>query len=168
MMMKNSLRLILVCLLGFCAPSLAQEKSLAGKTATAKAVKVKPSKVRSVKGREREVLFTDWMPQNDLVRLNDQKEKNGEQMIYFEYHEGKRQYRAIHSKSIRFRGWYWDVVYSEKEMEEEVNLYKSRGYEPAFVVLERSFYQILFVRPEQLSEAQKILLDLGIEPPTLK
>jgi hypothetical protein len=167
-MMNYSLPLILVCLLGFFSPSLAQEKSLAGKTAAAKQVKVKPSKVSSAKGREREKLFTDWMPQNDMVKLNDEKEKNGEQMIYFEYHEGKRQYRAIHSKSIRLKGWYWDIVYSEKEMEEEVNLYKTRGYEPAFVVLERNFYQILFVKPDQLSETQKLLKDLGVEPPTLK
>ena len=166
--MNYSLPLILVCLLGFFSPSLAQEKSLAGKTAAAKQVKVKPSKVSSAKGREREKLFTDWMPQNDLVRLNEVKQKSGEQMVYFEYHEGKRQFRAIHSKSILFRGWYWDTVYGEKEMEEEVNLYKFRGYEPAFVVLERNFYQILFVRPEQLSEAQKVLKDLGVEPPTLK
>ena len=53
-------------------------------------------------------------------------------------------------------------------MEEEVNLYKTRGYEPAFVVLERNFYQILFVKPDQLSETQKLLKDLGVEPPTLK
>lgn len=167
-MMNYSLPLILVCLLGFCSPSLAQEKSLTGKTAEAKQVKVKPSKVSSAKGREREKLFTDWMPQNDLVRLSDQKHKGGEQMIFFEYHEGKRQFRAIFTKSLLLRSWYWDTVYSEKDMEEEVNLYKFRGYEPAFVVLERNFYQILFVRPEQLSEAQKILKDLGVEPPTLK
>jgi hypothetical protein len=166
--MKFCLRLLLVFLVGFFTPTFAQEKTPPLKPASNKAVKVKPSKVNSAKGREREKLFTDWLPQNDLVKLNDDKEKNNEQMIYFEYHEGKRKFRAIHSKAIKLRGWWWNTLYGEKEMEEEVNLYRSRGFEPAFVVLERNFYQILFVKPDQLAETQKLLKDIGIEPPTLK
>ena len=108
------------------------------------------------------------MTQNDLVKLNDEKEKGREQMIYFEYHEGKRQFRAIHSKAIRFNGWWWNTTYGEKEMEDEVNNYKARGYAPLFVVLEGNYYRMLFVKPEQLSEAQKLLKELGVEPPVLK
>ncbi len=166
--MKHCLCLLLVCLVGFSTSASAQERTPPGKPAATKPVKVKPSKVSSAKGREREKLFTDWMPQNDLVKLNDEKEKSSEQMLYFEYHEGKRQFRAIHTKAIQLRGWFWNTLYGEKEMEEEVALYRGRGYEPAFVVLERNFYQMLFVKPEQLSEVQKLLKDIGIEPPTLK
>lgn len=166
--MKFFLRLLLVCLVGFASQLAAQEKTPPAKPASNKPIKVKPSKVNSSKGREREKMFTDWLSQNDLVKLNDDKQKNNEQMIYFEYHEGKRKFRAIHSKAIRFNDWWWNTLYGEKEMEEEVNLYRSRGYEPAFVVLERNFYQMLFVKPEQLAEAQKLLKDIGIEPPTLK
>lgn len=166
--MRYLLLLSLGGLLGFITPVSAQEKPGINKPSAAKPVKVKPSKVSAAKGRDREKLFTDWMSINTLRTLNDEKLKNGEQMIYFEYHEGKQQYRAIHSKAIRFNGWYWDVIYSEKEMEEEVNGYKARGFAPAFVVLERNFYQALFVMPEQLSEAQKLLKEIGVEPPTLK
>ena len=38
-------------------------------------LKVKPSKVSSAKSRDREKLFTDWMTQNELVKMNDEKEK---------------------------------------------------------------------------------------------
>lgn len=156
----NYLRLFLpiVCLLNFATVANAADKPL----------KVKVSKVSSAKSREREKLFTDWMDQNDLVKLNDEKEKSGEQMVYFEYHEGKRQFRAIHSKAIRFNGWWWNTIYSEKAMEDEVKLNKSRGYEPLFIVLEGNYYRMLFVKPEQLSAAQAILKELGIEPPVIK
>lgn len=168
--MSSRLLLPLVCIFGLFAEVSAQEKpgSAPSKAPETKPVKVKPSKVSSAKGREREKLFTEWMPISALRTLNDKKREAGEQMIYFEYHEGKEQYRAIHSKAIRFNGWYWDVIYSEKSMEEEVASYKTRGFAPAFVVLERNFYQALFVKPEQLSETQKLLKDLGIEPPTVK
>jgi len=155
----NYLRLLpLVCLFGFLPASDAADKP----------VKVKPSKVSAAKGRDREKLFTPWMTQNELAKLNDEKEKGSEQMIYFEYHEGKREYRAIHSKAIRFNGWWWNTTYGEKEMEDEVNTYKARGYAPLFVVLEGNYYRMLFVKPEQISEAQKILKELGVEPPALK
>ena len=53
-------------------------------------------------------------------------------------------------------------------MEDEVKTYKARGYDPLFVVLEGNFYCMLFVKPDQLAAAQKILKDLGIEPPVVK
>jgi len=131
-------------------------------------LKVKPSKVSSAKSRDREKLFTDWMTQNELVKMNDEREKAGEQMISYEYHEGKRQFRAIHSKAIKFNGWWWSTESGEKDMEDEVKTYKARGYDPLFVVLEGNFYCMLFVKPDQLAAAQKILKDLGIEPPVVK
>lgn len=169
-MIKSPILLALLCVFSLFSEVSAQEKpgSPSGKAPEIKPVKVKPSKVSSAKGRDREKLFTEWMPIAALRALNDQKREAGEQMVYFEYHEGKEQYRAIHSKGVRFNGWYWDVIYSEKTMEEEVASYKARGFAPAFVVLERNFYQALFVKPEQLSDAQKILKELGIEPPTVK
>ncbi|MES2593793.1 MAG: hypothetical protein V4662_00575 [Verrucomicrobiota bacterium] len=167
--MISRLLLPLVCVFGLLTQLSGQEKpGSSAKPAAAKTVKVKPSKVSAAKGREREKLFTEWMPQNTLVRLNDEKNKSGEQMIYFEYHEGKDQYRAIHSKAIDLRGWSWNTLHGEKDMEDQVSLNKSRGTEPAFVVLERNYYQMMFVQPEQLSDVQKILKDLGIEPPTVK
>jgi hypothetical protein len=62
----------------------------------------------------------------------------------------------------------WNTTYGEKEMEDEVNTYKARGYAPLFVVLEGNYYRMLFVKPEQISEAQKLLKELGVEPPALK
>lgn len=156
----NYLRLLLpiVCLLNFVSAADAADKPL----------KVKPSKVSAAKSRDREKLFTDWMKMNDLIKMNDEKEKAGEQMVYYEYHEGKEQYRGIHSKAIKFNGFWWRTVSGEKDMEDEVKTYKARGYEPLFIVLEGNFYRMLFVKPEQLAAAQKILKELGVEPPVVK
>ncbi|MDZ4287125.1 MAG: hypothetical protein U0984_04160 [Prosthecobacter sp.] len=135
-------------------------------TAADKPVKVKPSKVSSAKGKEREKLFTDWIPEREFYALVNTKEDG--QMIYYEYHEGKEAYRGIFSKAIKFNGWRWRTLYGEKEMEKEVTSYKGQGYEPLFVVLERNFYQMIFVKPEQLEAARKLIADLGIEAPVVK
>ena len=148
----------LLCLLNFVSVADAADKPL----------KVKPSKVSAAKSRDREKLFTDWMKMNDLIKMNDEKEKAGEQMVYYEYHEGKEQYRGIHSKAIKFNGFWWRTVSGEKDMEDEVKTYKARGYDPLFIVLEGNFYRMLFVKPEQLAAAQKILKELGVEPPVVK
>jgi len=150
--------LTLLFALSAAAPVFAAEKPL----------RVKPSKVSAAKGREREKQFTEWTPENEFKLLVDKKAKAGEQMIFFEYHEGKRAYRGIFSKAMNFRGWWWLTVYSEKDMEAEVNLYKQREMEPVFVVLERNFYTMLFVNSEQVDAARKLVLELGIEPPVIK
>lgn len=133
-----------------------------------KPVKVKPSKVSSAKSREREKLFTDWMSADEIKKLSDTKRSSGEQMIYFEYHEGKEAYRAIFSKGIQFNGWWRSTISSERAMEGTVNDYKAKGFEPLFVVLEGNFYSMIFVKPDQLEAARKLVLDLGIEAPVLK
>ena len=108
------------------------------------------------------------MEQNELLKLNDTKAKTGDYLVYFEYHEGKEQFRAIHSKLAPISGYWWRSISGEKEMEDEVKTYKARGYEPLFVVLEGNYYQMLFVKPNQVAAAQKVLKDLGIEPPEVK
>lgn len=137
-------------------------------SAADKPVKVKPSKVSSAKSRDREKLFTDWLKEKEMTQLSDTKREAGEQMIYYEYHEGKEAYRAIFSKAIKFNGWWRSTIYSEKEMEQTVNDYKARGYAPLFVVLEGNYYRMIFVKPEQLDAARKLILDLGIEAPVVK
>lgn len=133
-----------------------------------KPVKVKPSKVSSAKSREREKLFTDWMTAAEIRKLSDSKRESGEQLLYFEYHEGKEKFRAIFSKAIQFNGWWWNSVYGEKEMENFVNEYKQKGFEPLFVVLEGNYYSVLMVKGDQLDAARKVLEPLGIEAPVLK
>lgn len=154
---------ILLCL-SLCMPALAQEKKPAAQDK--KPVKVKPSKVSAAKGREREKLFSDWHSQSDFQRVVNER-KDG-QLIFYEYHEGKDAYRGIFSKAIQFNGWWRATINGEKDMEKEVNSYKTQGYEPLFVVLDRNYYQMIFVRPEQLEAARKLILDLGVEPPVLK
>lgn len=156
----NLTRLILpiVCLFGFMPLAEAADKPL----------KIKVSKVSAAKSRDREKLFTDWMTMNELVRLNDTKEKTGEYMIYYEYDEGKDKYRGLHSKLTRVNGYWWRTVSGEKAMEDEVKTYKGRGYEPLFIVLEGNFYRMLFLKPSELAAAQKVLKDLGVEPPVVK
>jgi len=133
-----------------------------------KPLRVKPSKVSSAKSREREKLFSEWMKGEEFSKFSDKKSETGEQMIYFEYHEGKMAFRGIFSKAIQFNGWWRSTIHSEKEMENTVNSYKTKGFEPLFVVLEGNFYSMLFVKPEQLDAARKLTLDLGIEPPVVK
>ena len=133
-----------------------------------KAVHVKPSKVSSAKSRDREKLFTEWIKATEFEKLADAKRAGGEQMIYFEYHEGKNAFRAIFTKAIQFNGWFRLTIYSEKEMEKTVNDYKKKGFEPLFVVLEGNYYRMIFVKPEQLEAARKLISDLGIEAPVLK
>jgi hypothetical protein len=53
-------------------------------------------------------------------------------------------------------------------MEDEVKTYKGRGYDPLFIVLEGNFYRMLFLKPSELAAAQKVLKDLGVEPPVVK
>ncbi|GAA5139644.1 hypothetical protein GCM10023213_20670 [Prosthecobacter algae] len=152
---------LLLCLLltaAFSQPAQAADKP----------VRVKPSKVSSAKSREREKLFTEWMKADAMAKLSDAKRETGEQMIYYEYHEGKEAYRAIFSKAIQFNGWWRSTIYSEKEMEATVNDYKTKGYAPLFVVLEGNYYSMIFVKPEQLDAARKLTLELGIEPPVVK
>lgn len=133
-----------------------------------KPVKVRPSKVSSAKGRDREKLFSEWLSADGMKKLSDSKLAGGEQMIYYEYHEGKEAYRAIFSKGIRFNGWWRSTISGERDMEATVNEYKGKGFAPLFVVLEGNFYSMLFVRPEQLDAAQKLIAPLGIEPPVVK
>ncbi|MCW0220742.1 MAG: hypothetical protein OJI67_20610 [Prosthecobacter sp.] len=133
-----------------------------------KPVHVKPSKVSSAKSRDREKLFTEWMKADEFDKLSDTKRTGGEQMLYFEYHEGKNAFRAIFTKAILFNGWWRLTIYSEKEMEKTVNDYKKKGFEPLFVVLEGNYYRMIFVKPEQLEAARKLISDLGIEAPVLK
>lgn len=136
--------------------------------AAQKEVRVKPSKVSSAKSRMREQHFTEWCSFAELTKLSDSKRANGEQMIYFEYHEGKMAYRAIFSKAIQFNGWWRSTIAGEREMQNKVNFYKEQGFEPLFVVLEGNYYSMLFVRPDQLEAARKLTAELGIEPPVLK
>lgn len=148
----------LLCLLNFVVMADAADKPL----------KIKPSKVSAAKSRDREKLFTDWMTQNELTTLNDTKEKAGESMIYYEYHEGKLQYRAIHTKLIRLSNYWWVTISGEDKLQDEVKTYKGRSLEPLFIVLEGNYYRILFVKTDQLAAAQKILKELGVEPPVVK
>ncbi|SKA89643.1 hypothetical protein SAMN02745166_01599 [Prosthecobacter debontii] len=142
--------------------------SLSTAQATDKPVRVKPSKVSSAKSRFREKQFTDWLAFEAMNKLSESKRASGEQMIYYEYHEGKMAYRAIFSKAIQFNGWWRITISGEREMENQVNDYKSKGFEPLFVVLEGNFYSMLFVKPDQLDAARKLTAELGIEPPVLK
>jgi hypothetical protein len=148
---------ILLCL-SFCMPATAADKDL----------KVKPSKVSSAKGRDREKQFTKWMPQREMEELVDAKWKEKQQLVYFEYHEGKDAYRSIFSSAILFRGYYWNAIYGEDELIKQIISNKKRGLETLFVVLEGNYYRTLFVKPEQLDAARQIIQDLGIEPPVLK
>jgi len=124
--------------------------------------------VSSAKGRDREKLFSDWMKMRDFEGLTDKKGTAGEQLIYFEYHEGKDQFRGIFSKAVDFEDWWFTSSFGEKEMLEEVTSQKARGYEPLFIVREGNFYSMIFVKPDKLAAGRKALEALGIEAPEVK
>ena len=105
---------------------------------------------------------------NELVTLNDTKEKAGEFMVYFEYDEGKNKFRGFHAKLARVNGYWWRTVSGEKAMEDEVKTYKGRGFEPLFIVLEGNYYRMLFLKPVEMEAARNFLKGLGIEPPVVK
>lgn len=140
----------------------------AEKTSANKPWKVKPSKVSPSKRSVREKQFSDWLSHNDLRRQNEEKLKAGEQMVYFEYHEGRKMYRGLYSKAIRFDGWWWETAKGEQDMEDTIDSYRQRGYVPLFVVLQGNFYSLMCISAKQLPEAQAVLQELGIEPPELK
>lgn len=154
--------------IGLLSSGLAFLPADPARAASDKPVKVKASKVSSAKGREREKLFSDWMKAADLTKLSDKKRETGEQMVYFEYDEGKDLVRGIFMRGLLFDAWFYNIINGEKEMEAMVNDYRKKNMAPLFVVLEGNFYCLLFVPAEQLGAAAKQVAPLGIEPPVLK
>jgi hypothetical protein len=126
------------------------------------------SKVESGKGRLREKSATDWLTLEELRALNDKKEGEKQQLIYFEYHGGRAKWRAVYTDKVMFSGYYWWVAGGENEMEAKLNEQMAAGLQPAFITRSGNWYAMLFVTPDQFVEARKVLDELGIGAPKLK
>ena len=127
-----------------------------------------PSKVESSKGKEREKLFTQWMPYDALRAQVDEKRAKGEQIIFFEYNAS--QTRAIFASKLKLTGPYsrWYMT-TEQAMEEKLNSEIKGGLQPAFVVRNNyGGFTMLFVSPGDLDSVRAQLKELGIGEPRLK
>ena len=129
-----------------------------------------PSKVEAANRKEREKLFTPWMPFQDFRLKEDEMLAKGQQLIYFEYDSGSRQSRAIFLSKLKLNGphTHWSLS-SDDSMEETINTQIKSGLQPAFIVHHSSgSYSMLFVSQQDLEAVRKELKALGIGEPKLK
>ncbi len=129
-----------------------------------------PSKVEAAKGKEREKLFTPWMTSEAFFAQTVEKQRKGEQLIYFEYNSSTAQSRAIFSSKLKLNGTFthWTLT-SDQAMEEKLNSEIKGGFQPVFVVRNISgAYTLMFVSPQDLDAVRKELAQLGIGEPRLK
>ena len=129
---------------------------------------VSVSKVAAAKGSLRDKGATDWMPVEQLRKLNDTKRGQKQQIIFFEYHAGRDMWRGIYTDKVMLRGFSWWTFGGENEMEAKVNEEMKSGLQPAFIARSGNWYSMLFVNPDQYGEARKILDELGVSEPKLK
>ena len=129
-----------------------------------------PSKVESSKNKEREKLFTPWMPFQKLHLKEDEMRAKGQQIIYFEYDSERGQSRAIFLSNLKLNGPVTHYSFSsEDSMQEMLNSQIKSGLQPAFVVRHSSgAYTMLFVTPQDIDAVRKELAVLGIGEPKLK
>lgn len=126
------------------------------------------SKVEAAKGRMREKTATEWMTVAELEKLNDTKKAEKQQLIYFEYHGGRDKWRGIYTDKVMLVGWSWWTFNGEHEMEAKVNEQMDKGLMPAFIGRSGNWYSMLFVTPQDLPAARKVLDELGVGEPKLK
>lgn len=129
-----------------------------------------PSKVESANRKEREKLFTPWMPFQDLNLKESEMRAKGQQLIYFEFDSGTRQSRAIFLSNLKLNRppSPWSLS-GDDSMEEIINSQIKAGLQPAFIVRHSSGgYSMLFVSPQDLEAVRKELKALGIGEPKLK
>jgi hypothetical protein len=129
---------------------------------------VSVSKVSAAKNDDREKTATDWMPVQQLTKLNDTKRTQKQQIIFFEYHAGRDMWRGVYTDKLMLGGYSWWTFGGENEMEQKVNEEIKKGLKPAFIARSGNWYSMLFVTPEQYTETRKILDELGVGEPKLK
>jgi hypothetical protein len=128
--------------------------------------KFTPSKITYAKKNSWEAIASRWMGSNELKNYVEDQKKNNKQMIFVDYNGA--QYRGLFSEKIKFKGWFHVEVFSEKAMAGEISYYKKRGMEPTYIYKNAGGYTSIFTTPEQVSEARKLLEELGIGPCTVK
>ncbi len=126
------------------------------------------SKVAAAKNDDREKNATDWMPVQQLTKLNETKQAQKQQIIFFEYHAGRDMWRGVYTDKIMLQGYSWWTFGGENEMEQKVNEEIKKGLKPAFIARSGNWYSMLFVTPGQFTETRKILDELGVGEPKLK
>ena len=128
--------------------------------------KFTPSKITYAKKNTWEAVASKWMSSDALKNHVEDQKKNNQQMIFVDYNGA--QYRGLFSDKIKFKGWFYVEVFSEKSMAGEIAYYKKRGMEPTYIYKNAGGYTAIFVNPEQVGEARKLLADLGIGECTVK
>jgi hypothetical protein len=129
---------------------------------------VSVSKIAAAKSGMRDKTATDWMPVEQLRKLNDTKRGQKQQIIFFEYHAGRDMWRGVYTDKLMLQGFSWWTFGGENEMEAKVNEEIKKGLQPAFIGRSGIWYSMLFVNPDQYAEARKILDELGVGEPKLK
>ncbi|WP_395736567.1 hypothetical protein [Prosthecobacter sp.] len=127
-----------------------------------------PSKVEGSKGKEREKLFSPWMPFAEFGAHTAAMQRKGEQIIYFENEGGKS--RGIYSSKVKLKGPCSQFTFAnEKDMDAQLNSVVKTGLQPAFIVCSASgTYTMLMVSPEDLDAVRAELKALGIGQPKLR
>lgn len=128
--------------------------------------KFTPSKITYAKKNTWEAVASRWMSSDDLKNYVEDQKKNNKQMIFVDYNGA--QYRGLFSDKIKFKGWFYVEVFSEKEMSKELAYYKKRGMDPTYIYRNAGGYTCIFANPDQVAEARKLLEELGIGACTVK
>ncbi|WP_395753417.1 hypothetical protein [Prosthecobacter sp.] len=127
-----------------------------------------PSKVEGSKSKEREKLFSPWMPFAEFSAHTVAMQRKGEQIIYFEYDGGKS--RGIYTSKLKLKGPCSHFSYTnEKDMDAQLNSVAKTGLQPAFIVCNASgAYTMLMVSPEDMDAVRAELNALGVGLPKLR
>lgn len=126
------------------------------------------SKIDPAKLHLRDKAASDWMTEKEIKAKNDAKRAEKQQIIYFEYNGARGKWRAIYTDKVMLNGYSWWCFYGQNEMEAKVNSQMATGLVPAFIARSGNAYAMLFVKPEQLADARKVLDELGVGEPKLK
>lgn len=128
-----------------------------------------PSKIEAAKRKEREKLFTPWMKVQALRAHQGQMRQKGQQILFFEYDNGRDEWRAIYSSTLKLNKQYsWWASIEESDFEAKLNSELKLGRQPAFIVRENGSFAMLFIAPEDAPAMRKELTALGIGEPKLK
>ena len=140
--------------------------TFAAALAAVPSVKFEPSKIDYAKKNTWDAVASKWMSSKDLKNYIQDLKDEKKQLIFIDYNGA--QYRGLFSDKVKYRGYYWLERHSQQTMAEDIAYEKKRGMEPSYIYKNAGGFTAVFVTPEQMGEARKVLGELGIGECTVK
>ena len=140
--------------------------TFAAALAAVPSVKFEPSKIDYAKKNSWDAVASKWMSSKELKNYIQDLKDDKKQVIFIDYNGA--QYRGLFSDKVKYKGYYWMERHSQQTMSEDIAYYKKKGMEPSYIYRSGGGYTAVFVNPEQMEEARKVLGELGIGECTVK